>query len=44
MGQIHPVDFKAIGQSIEKLLSGNEIRAGCHGGVIGKSCDAGFRQ
>jgi hypothetical protein len=44
MGQILPVDFKEIGQSIQKLLSGNKIQDGCHGGHIGKSWDAGFRK
>jgi hypothetical protein len=37
MGIIHPVNFKVISQSIQKLLSRNNIQNGCHGGHIEKT-------
>jgi hypothetical protein len=36
-GQIHPGNFKGIGEGIQKLLSRNEIQDGCHGGHIEKA-------
>jgi hypothetical protein len=37
MGPIHPVNFKPTGRGIQKLLSGNKIQDGCHGGHIEKA-------
>jgi hypothetical protein len=37
MGQIHPVNFKIISQSIQKLLSRNKIQNRCHVGHIEKA-------
>jgi len=34
--QIHPVDFKAISQGVQKLLCRNKIQDGCYGGHIEK--------
>jgi hypothetical protein len=42
MGQIHPVNFKAIHPSIQKLLDRNEIQDGCHGGHIENAAMLGF--
>jgi hypothetical protein len=44
MGQIHPINCKAIDQCIQKLLSRNEIQDGYQGGHIEKATKLVFKR